>query len=76
MRQMPWFTLAAAIVVAISPLGQDVIHSSFFSGEQLSRSIGQFMFVTGFAIVVVLALVEWTVRYYLRRRRSKQVAGG
>jgi hypothetical protein len=76
MRHMPWFTLAALVVVAISPLGQDVIHSSFFSGEQLARSIGQFMFVTGLAIAVALALVEWTIRYYLRKRRSKQVAGG
>jgi hypothetical protein len=76
MRHVPWFTLAALFVVAISPLGQDVIRSSFFSGEQLSRSIGQFMFVTGLAIAVVLALIGWTSRYYLRKRRSKQVAGG
>ncbi len=75
MRLVPWFTLAAAIVVAISPLGQDVIHSSFFSGEQLSRSIGQFMFATGIIIAVVLALIEWTIRYYIRKR-GKQVAGG
>ena len=73
---MPWFTLAALIVVAISPLGQDVIHSSFFSGEQLSRSIGQFMFATGLAIASALGLAECTIRYYLRKRRSKQVAGG
>ena len=76
MRQVPWFTLAAAIVAAISPLGQDVIHSSFFSGEQLSRSIGQFMLVTGFVIAAVLALIEWTIRYCIRKRRGKLVAGG
>jgi len=76
MRHVPWFTLAALAVVAISPLGQDVIHSAIFSGEQLSRSIGQFMFAPGLAIAVLLALVEWMVRYYLRKRRSKQVAGG
>jgi hypothetical protein len=58
------------------PARQDVIHSAFFSGEQLSRSIGQFMFATGLAIAVVLAVVEWTTRYFLRKRRSKQMARG
>ena len=72
MRHVPWFTLAALAAVAISPLGQSVIHSAFFSGEQLSRTLGQFLLEVILAIAAGVALLEWTIRYFLRKRRSKQ----
>jgi hypothetical protein len=68
MRLVPWITLAAAVVLFITPLGHEVIQSSFYSGEQLSRTIGQFMLMCILGGVVVLAAIEWGVRFYLRRR--------
>jgi ribose/xylose/arabinose/galactoside ABC-type transport system permease subunit len=75
MRRVPWFTLAAFVAVAISPLGEEIFHSSFSSGEQLSRSLGQFMLEAIVAIAVALVVIEVLVRHYLHKRRSKQAAG-
>jgi len=50
MRLVPWFTLVAAALVAVSPLGQDVYRSSFVSGEAISNSIGQFLLLVMLAI--------------------------
>jgi hypothetical protein len=69
MRLVPWFTLVAAVLVAVSPIGQDVYHSSFVSGEAISNSIGQFLLTVMLAIAAVCAAVEIGVRYWLRRRR-------
>jgi hypothetical protein len=76
MRLVPWFTLAAAAVFAVSPLGQEVVHSSFYSGEQLSRTLGQFVLAIVASIALALAPIEIAARHYIRRRRNKQVAGG
>ncbi len=76
MRHVPWFTLATLVVVAISPLGQQVIHSSSYSGEQLARTLGRFLSIVILASVVGAALLEWAIRYHLHKRRNKQVAGG
>jgi len=75
-RLVPWFTLAALVVVAISPLGRDIIQSSFYSGEHIARTLGQFLLAVILAIAAGLALLEWAIRYYLYRRRKKQVARG
>lgn len=74
-RRVPWFTLAALVAVAISPLGQEIFQSSFVSGEQLSRSLGQFLLAVILAIAAALAAIEALVRHYLHKRRSKQAAG-
>jgi len=76
MRRVPWFTLAALVAVAISPPGQEIFHSSFSSGEQLSRSLGQFLFEIILAIAIAHAVIEVLVRHYSHKRRSKQMAGG
>jgi fatty acid desaturase len=76
MRFVPWFTLAGAAVFAISPLGHEVVHSSFYSGEQLSRTLGQFVLAIVASITLALALIEIAARNYIRKRRNKQVAGG
>jgi len=76
MRLVPWFTLAALVVAAISPLGRDVLHSSFFSGEHIARTLGLFFLTVILAIAAGAALLEWAVRYYLHKRRNRQVAGG
>jgi hypothetical protein len=68
MRHVPWFTLVATAVFFITPLGQSILQSSFYSGEGLANSIGQFMLMVVAGIVAALALLEWAIKYYLRRR--------
>jgi hypothetical protein len=76
MRHVPWFTLAATAVFFITPLGQSILQSAFYSGEQLANSIAQFMLMVVAGIVVALALLEWGIKYYIRRRRARMVARG
>jgi hypothetical protein len=56
--------------VAVAALGQEVYHGAFVSGEQLSRSISQFMLMVGVAIFAGLALIEWLIKWLLARRRA------
>lgn len=72
MRQWPWITLVAALLVAVSPLGQSVFDGAFVSGEQLSRSIAQFLLTIGLAIFIGLGFIEWLIKWYVRRRRAAQ----
>ena len=69
MRLVPWFTLVATALVAVSPLGQDVYHSSFVSAEGISNSIGQFLLMVMLAGAAGCALIEIGVRYWFARRR-------
>ena len=41
-----------AAVITLNPLGIDVIHAAFFSGEALSRNIWGSIALTGMAITV------------------------
>jgi hypothetical protein len=74
MRRWPWLTIVVAAVFALSPHGQSVLRDAFYSGEQLSRSISQFLLEVIAAIVAALALIEWVVRTILARRRAKALA--
>ena len=47
-----------AAVVALNPLGLDVIHAAFFSGEALSRSIWGPIALTGMAIMALVVVLE------------------
>jgi len=61
--------LAAGAI--FNPLGQDVIHAAFFSGEQLSRNIWQ-PFACGAGVILVLLIaLEWWVR---KRRAAGRAA--
>lgn len=75
MRHVPWFTLAAAAIFFLTPLGQSMLQSAFYSGEQLANSIAQFMLMIVAGIVVALAALEWGIKYYIRRR-ARTVARG
>lgn len=75
MRHVPWFTLAATAIFFMTPLGQSLLQSAFYSGEQLANSIAQFMLMIVAGIVVALAALEWTVKTYIRRR-TRTVARG
>jgi len=67
----PWFSMLLAIAVIVSPLGREVIHNAFFSGEALSRNIAQPMFFIGLAILILIAALEWVVRLIMSRRRAR-----
>jgi hypothetical protein len=76
MKHVPWITLIVAALFLISPFGQDLVRSAFFSGEQLARSLSQFLLMILASVTVALAAVEWGVKFYLRRRRSRATANG
>jgi hypothetical protein len=71
MTRWPWMTMVLAVLVVISPLGRDIIHDAFFSGEALSRSISQFVLYIGLAFLVLIAGLEWLVRLIISRRRAR-----
>jgi len=73
----PWITLVLALVLALLPPVNDIVHSAFFSGEQLARSLGQLVVMEFVGVVLVFALIEWGVRWYAARRRTiaLQIAG-
>ncbi len=74
MTRWPWITGIVAVIAAVSPLGQSVLHGSFISGEQLARSISQLLLMAGIAIFVGLAAIECLVRVVLVRRRAAEAA--
>jgi hypothetical protein len=75
MRNIPWVTLVIAALFFLSPHGQDLIYQAFFSGEQLSNSISQFLLLVIFGIAIALMAIEWGVKFYLRRRRKAAAHG-
>jgi hypothetical protein len=75
MSRWPWVTAVLAAAAAASPLGQEVIHSAFISGDQLARNIWQPIFFTVVAAVIVLMVIEWALRIAISRwRDQKQVS--
>jgi hypothetical protein len=71
MKRWPWISLAVAAIAVLNPLGQDIIHAAFFSGEQLSRNIWQ-PFVYGAALILILLIaLEWWIR---KRRAARRAA--
>ncbi len=67
----PWISLLTAIVAIVSPLGREVIHNAFSSGEQLSRNIAQPFFLIGLAILILMGALEWLVRLVVFKRRAR-----
>jgi hypothetical protein len=60
-----------AIVMAITPLGQDLVYMAFFSVEDVTRTTNQPIFFMAFAGLVVFALVEFGIRRYIHRARAR-----
>ena len=69
----PWITLAAGPIFAISPFGRLLIHSAFYSGEQLARSLSEFLLLMIGIIWAALVLLEWLLRVYMLRRRANRL---
>jgi hypothetical protein len=67
----PWISMLIAVLVAASPLGREVIHNGFLSGEALSRDIVRPLFFMGLAIFALIAAVEWLVRLIISKRRAR-----
>ncbi len=66
--------MVLAAVVALNPLGIDLIHAAFFANEVLSRSIWEPIVLAGMAIVALLVLLEWGIRKFIMRRRARGTA--
>jgi hypothetical protein len=70
-RSWPWITTLLAAIVVLNPIGLEIVHSAFLSGEALSRNIWQPIVLIGFAIAVLIGVLEWRIRTsYLKRRGS------
>ena len=66
--------MVLAAVIALNPLGIDVIHAAFFSGEALSRNIWGPIVLTGIAIAALIVLLEWGIRKFIISRRARGTA--
>ena len=76
MRYVPWFTLAVALLLAITPMGQQIIRSSIHNGEQLAQSIDRLVLLVASAIMAGVALVEIAVRAWLTHRKRVKILQG
>jgi hypothetical protein len=76
MRHVPWVTFVAVAIVCVSPLGRELYHNAFVSGETISNDLGRFLLTVIAAIALALALIECAIKFYLRRRRRAGAAGG
>jgi hypothetical protein len=68
MTRWPWITIALVILIAASPLGQEV-YRGFHSGEQLSRSMSQIVIMIYGPILALIVLTEWGIRMWINARR-------
>ena len=67
----PWISLLLGAAVALNPVGLEFLRSAFFSGEQLSRNIAQPIVLSALAILVLVGIIEWLVRFVVFKRRAR-----
>ena len=67
----PWITLLIMIAALLNPLGLDIIHAAFLSGEVLSRNIWQPIALIAIAVLLMMVALEWLVRALALKRRSR-----
>ena len=75
----PWITLSILAVVSLNPIGLEVIHSAFSSGEQLARTLGQFLVYCALGVAFAVGLIEFGIRKFLltrQRRKNNREARG
>ena len=72
----PWITLLIAAAAVLNPVGLDIIHGAFFSGEQLSHNIWAPIAWIGMAIlgmiVVHFSLIAGQFNKEREHKRSAQ----
>jgi hypothetical protein len=71
MTRWPWISLLLAVLIVISPVGREIVHDAFYSGEALSRNIAQFVLSIALGIAVLIAALESLVRLTISRRRAR-----
>ncbi|MCK1419557.1 hypothetical protein IVB14_05835 [Bradyrhizobium sp. 180] len=67
----PWISLLLGGIVALNPIGLDFLQSAFLSAEQLSRNIAQPIVLSALAILVLVGIIEWLVRFVVFKRRAR-----
>ena len=67
----PWIAMLLSVIVLVSPIGTEVLHDAFFSGEQLSRNIARPVAFIGFAGLISICVIEWLVRSIVSKRRAR-----
>ena len=66
----PWATGVLAVLLALNPLGIDILDAAVFSGDPLSRAIWRPILLTGIVLLCGIAVIEWQVRIFIQRRRA------
>jgi hypothetical protein len=59
-----------ATLLAINPLGIDLVSAAFFSGEALSRNIWGPIVLIAMAVMALMILLEWRLRVVIFNRRA------
>jgi hypothetical protein len=67
----PWISLLIAAVLVFNPVGFDILHATFFSAESLSRGIWRPIALAIGSIIALVVLLEWGLRAFVIRRRSR-----
>ncbi|MEH2468676.1 hypothetical protein V1281_002067 [Nitrobacteraceae bacterium AZCC 2161] len=67
----PWITMLLSAVLALNPLGLDILSSAFFSGEALSRNIWRPIVLMATTFLAALGALEWFVRRLILNRRAR-----
>lgn len=70
MSRWPILALSFGAIALFNPWGFAVFHAAFLSSEALSRRIWQPVYVAGISLILLLAIAEYLVRLWLRRRNS------
>ncbi len=60
-----------ATLLAINPLGIDLVSAAFFSGEALSRNIWGPIVLIAMAVMALMILLEWRLRVVIFNRRAR-----
>ena len=71
----PWITLLIAATAALNPVGYDILYNAYNSGEQLARSLGQFLIYCALGILAATGLIEFGIRRFLMSRQRRSARG-
>ncbi|WP_445487772.1 hypothetical protein [Rhodopseudomonas sp. RCAM05734] len=71
----PWIWLLIAAAAALNPVGYDILYNAYNSGEQLARSLGQFLIYCALGILAATGLIEFGIRRFLISRQRRSARG-
>jgi hypothetical protein len=67
--------LLIAAAGALDPIGYDIIFNAYNSGEQLARSLSQFLIYCALGLFAALGMIEFGIRKYLISRQRRSARG-